>query len=575
MEKYENGDYFDVIIMGGGLSGLSLAIQLRNRLSDISIAVIEKNTFPVPEATHKVGESCVELSSHYFTKVLGLKEHMDDYQLPKLGLRFFFHVNDRSPYSLEDCIEFGTKTFPPSPSYQIDRGIFENYLAELCVKKDIVIIENTKVADIALNEGGTPHRIDIKPIKGDNPSSLSCRWLVDASSRAFLIKRKLGIKRGHDHKASSAWFRIDAKIDVNDWQDSIEWTAHHNGNISRWYSTNHFMGKGYWVWFIPLASGATSIGIVTDNTIHPLTEYNSFENALAWLERHQPQCALHVRAHADKLMDFKAVKNYTHGSDLVYSPDRWYLTGEAGVFLDPFYSPGSDYIAFSNTFITNIIQADHQGKDIKRMTKVMDRLYLGLFDGTIKLYENKYQLFGTPTIMTMKYIWDTALYWGLNCLLFTQGKFEKYEELYEAYISVSDLTGLNEKLQGLFVEWSKHPQVACASSYIDLSSKRFDFFFDMNKVLKKELNDVEFQQQLHNNADTIRMLYADIVNAVVSLAPELADSYEVPEPSYKTEDSPMYHLIEQLTGNHLDDLMSQLGRSEANVSDMALSLEPS
>jgi len=34
------------------------------------------------------------------------------------------------------------------------------------------------------------------------------------------------------------------------------------------------------------------------------------------------------------------------------------LTGEAGAFLDPFYSPGSDYIAMANTFITDLIVRD-------------------------------------------------------------------------------------------------------------------------------------------------------------------------------------------------------------------------
>ena len=38
---------------------------------------------------------------------------------------------------------------------------------------------------------------------------------------------------------------------------------------ARWLSTNHLVGAGYWVWLIPLGSGATSVGIVTDETIHP------------------------------------------------------------------------------------------------------------------------------------------------------------------------------------------------------------------------------------------------------------------------------------------------------------------
>ena len=66
-------DKSDVVIMGGGLAGLSLAIQLKNKAPDASIMVIEKAHFPRPEAALKVGESTVEVGSHYFEKILGLK----------------------------------------------------------------------------------------------------------------------------------------------------------------------------------------------------------------------------------------------------------------------------------------------------------------------------------------------------------------------------------------------------------------------------------------------------------------------------------------------------------------------
>ena len=82
---------YDVVILGGGLAGLTLAIQLRQQFAALQILVIERRTHPVPPAAHKVGESSVEIGAHYFDTVLGLREHLNRQQLRKFGFRFFFN----------------------------------------------------------------------------------------------------------------------------------------------------------------------------------------------------------------------------------------------------------------------------------------------------------------------------------------------------------------------------------------------------------------------------------------------------------------------------------------------------
>ena len=54
----------DVVILGGGLAGLTLAIQLRQRDPSLAVTVLERRAHPVREAAFKVGESTVEIGAH-------------------------------------------------------------------------------------------------------------------------------------------------------------------------------------------------------------------------------------------------------------------------------------------------------------------------------------------------------------------------------------------------------------------------------------------------------------------------------------------------------------------------------
>ncbi|MBP6328482.1 MAG: FAD-dependent oxidoreductase, partial [Dokdonella sp.] len=105
----------DVVILGGGLAGLCLALQLRQRFADLDIVVLERNTFPLPVAAHKVGESTVEIGANYFEKTLGLREHLDGAHIRKFGFRFFWSEGRRD---VENVTELGVSVVLPTPTWQ-------------------------------------------------------------------------------------------------------------------------------------------------------------------------------------------------------------------------------------------------------------------------------------------------------------------------------------------------------------------------------------------------------------------------------------------------------------------------
>ncbi|HYK25550.1 MAG TPA: NAD(P)/FAD-dependent oxidoreductase, partial [Steroidobacteraceae bacterium] len=364
----------DVLVVGGGLAGLTLALQLKQRLPTLDVVVLERRKHPVPAAAHKVGESSVEIGAHYFDTILGLGDHLRSRQLKKFGFRFFFSDRRRD---VDQVVEVGPARYFTTPTYQIDRGIFENFLGGQALAAGAKFVDGAVVRGFTLgDEACAGHEVIYE--HGGVERRISARWLVDASGRAGLLKRHLGLAEPNAHDANGVWFRIGARIDVDDWSDDAGWLARCDPR-ERWLSTNHLVGEGYWVWLIPLASGSHSVGIVADARLHPLAEMNSFERAMHWLHRHQPRLAESLEARRGQLQDFAFLRDFSYGCKQVFSGARWALTGEAGVFLDPFYSPGSDFIAIANTYITELISKDLEGARVARYAKVYEQIYFDFY----------------------------------------------------------------------------------------------------------------------------------------------------------------------------------------------------
>jgi flavin-dependent dehydrogenase len=439
--------HYDVVILGGGLAGGCLARQLRMEAPHLRVLVAERRQHPVPEAAFKVGESSVEIGAHYFSKRLDLEEHLRSRQLEKLGLRYFFPHGDNR--DLVGRVELGPPRFSPVPSFQLDRGRLENHLLRTNAELGVTVLDGARVQDVALDAGGD-HRVTIAT--ADGVKTVAARWVVDASGRAGLIKRRLGLVKSSTHGANASWWRVGTRVKIDDWSDDPAWQARVPSGL-RWQSTVHLMGVGYWVWLIPLGNGSHSFGIVADGDIHPFSRINRFERALDWLREFEPQCAAIAEKHAGDLQDFLALQHFAHSCTRVFSGDRWALVGEAGVFTDPFYSPGSDFIAIGNDYVTDLIVRDANGEDIGQRAESFNRMYLNLFEAFIRLYDGQYRIMGNAQVMTAKISWDNACYWGISALLFFQRRYRQPEFIASIDALLRRFFVLHARMQSLFREW--------------------------------------------------------------------------------------------------------------------------
>jgi hypothetical protein len=212
----------------------------------------------------------------------------------------------------------------------------------------------------------------------------------------------------------------------------------------------------------------------------------------------------------------------------VFSGDRWAMTGEAGVFLDPFYSPGSDFIAIANTLICDLIHKDRAGKSFAAYADIYQQLYFGFFDNTLTLYQDQYPLFGDAQVMPVKVIWDYTYYWSLLAPLFCGEKLTDVSLLGRLRPQFERGRELNLAMQALLRTWGERNRAANLPEPASLDGRlldqfNIDWFHDMNRALHDMLDNPAFEQRIRDNVARMTWLAAETLQHARSAHADIDD----------------------------------------------------
>jgi flavin-dependent dehydrogenase len=389
----------DVLVLGSGLASLCLTRRLRLEYPEITVRTVDIASGP----SRKVGESTVELGAHFLHSRLALAEILCRTQLPKNGLRFWFDSAEHD-LSLAEASEDGPMTFAWWQTYQLDRESLEETLLDLNRKDGAVHEFGASHVEVS---GDGPYRVRFE--QGDRRKEWTGRWLVDATGVRSAWARSIGLLEREERVPHGAcWARFRGFRSPDCFLEESEDRRPIVGR--RLLSTNHLLNEGYWIWWIPLANGLMSVGLVYDSSV-VRSPPRSLEGFLGFLREHRLCRDLMREAEP---VDFGQLHQFAFRPRRYFSTSRAAAIGVASGFVDPFYSSGTDFIALQCDFLSDLIARDLCGEppDEPRIA-AYDAFLRAFYEQTVLFVRDIYRTFVSFEVSVPRYRRDLHIYWNL------------------------------------------------------------------------------------------------------------------------------------------------------------------
>jgi len=298
-------------VIGGGPAGATAATLLAEQGHRVTL--LERAHHP----RFHVGESLLPANLPLFDK-LGVRAEVAGIGLEKWGAEFVspWHEHSQS-FEFADAWD---KSMPHA--YQVRRAEFDEILIRNAGRKGANVIEGCRVRDLEFlpQDAGAIVRAEHDDGRTE---TWQCRFLIDASGRdTFLGNRFKAKHRNPKHNSSALYAHF---------KGALRHAGRKEGHI-----TIFWFAHG-WFWFIPLADGATSVGVVT----WPYYMKTRTKPVKDFFLDFIPMCpALAQRLQGAELVSrVEATGNFSYTCDRTHGVN-WLLLGDAYAFIDPVFSSG-------------------------------------------------------------------------------------------------------------------------------------------------------------------------------------------------------------------------------------------
>ena len=137
------------------------------------------------------------------------------------------------------------------------------------------------------------------------------------------------------------------------------------------------------------------------------------------------------------------------------------MTGEAGRFSDPLYSPGTDLISIYNTLIVDAIvdpDASPENENFREKCRVYEQMMRIMYEAYVPSYSVSYDCLGDQEAFTLKYTWELAIYFTFYVQPFLNDLFTDLQYLPFFFRKFGLLGPINRNIQNFlssFYKWKK------------------------------------------------------------------------------------------------------------------------
>ena len=313
MEK--NANNFDVIVIGGGPAGSSVASILSRE--GRKVVLFEKEQFP----RHHIGESL--MTDTYWT-------------FQRMG---FLEKLKASPFTVKYSVQFansaGRESRPfyffeanhheSAVTWQVNRAVFDQMLIEHAEEQGAKVHQRTAIKQV-LFDGNRAYGVEAQMPDG-TVQRFTAKVVVDATGQSAMLSNRFRWRvRDPELKKAVLYSYFKGAHREPDL----------NGGATLVLRTPP--GSGGWFWYIPLENDITSVGIVADPDY--LMKDRGKDLAKIFDEEIEKceSCRRRV-AGAERVDKIYSIVDYSYRSKRC-AGDGFILIGDAYGFLDPIYSSG-------------------------------------------------------------------------------------------------------------------------------------------------------------------------------------------------------------------------------------------